>query len=157
MRVIFLDIDGVLNRIGTLQENRTVGTWEGFIGMEPDLVERFNKLVEETGAEVVLSSTWRLHTDWRNTMIGNGLTCRFIDRTPRHTGYPRGREIHAWLKNNRDVTQYAIIDDDNDMLALQKSHFFQTNYREGLTEEIANAIKEYFVHSPVLSLSKIQE
>ena len=62
MKVIFLDIDGVLNCIGSF--NRTKTRFNGFVGMDPTLVARFNSLVEKTGARVVLSSTWRLDPKW---------------------------------------------------------------------------------------------
>lgn len=145
--IIFLDIDGVLNRLGTLEEGRTTTLWEGFIGMEPELVARFNELVKKTNAWVVLSSTWRRDRNWREVMAANGLDFEFLDRTPVHHRKPRGYEIYAWLRENRDLKTYAIIDDNADMLLLQKSHFFQTDFRFGLTQEIADAVATYLINS----------
>lgn len=142
MQVIFLDIDGVLNRLGKAEEGRTTTRWRGFIGMETELVNRFNSLVEQLNVNVVLSSTWRLDDDWREEMKANGLTCQFLDKTPHLPGYLRGSEISAWVEGHPEVTKYAIIDDNSDMLPGQP--FFQTSYREGLTEEIAQKIINYF-------------
>jgi hypothetical protein len=53
MKVIFLDIDGVLNTTATpkpANDSRVV---------DPMLLARFRKLLFDTDAEVVLSSTWR--------------------------------------------------------------------------------------------------
>jgi len=140
MKVIFLDIDGVLNTRYTPQRHR------GFIGMHPELVERFNKLRARTGAKVVLSSTWRLAKDWKNTMAECGLdTEHFIDRTPHMplTGgveaMERGKEIQAWLNEHPDVEAYAILDDDSDMLPHQP-HFKTSFYEGGLTEEVAERV-----------------
>jgi hypothetical protein len=73
MKVIFLDIDGVLNCWATTER------WRGYIGIDPKLAQRFAELV--TGAKVVLSSTWRCDPDWLKTMHANGVV-GFIDRTP---------------------------------------------------------------------------
>jgi len=147
-KIIFLDVDGVLNRLGTPTEGRTTTTWNGFIGMEPELVQRFNTLVKELGVGVVLSSTWRLSKTWREDMKGNGLDMEFIDRTKdlynagKTARLPRGAEIQEWLDRHPEVERYAIIDDDSDMLPEQP--FFQTNYAFGLTEDIAQSIKKHF-------------
>jgi HAD domain in Swiss Army Knife RNA repair proteins len=139
MKVIFLDIDGVLNRIGTF--NRTKTRWGGYVGMEPELVGRFNALVRKTGAEVVLSSTWRLHSEWRETMKANGLSFVFLDRTPNGQTRFRGAEIAAWLRNREDIDGYAILDDDSDFFAEQP--LFRTSHEYGLTEEIARQIEQH--------------
>jgi HAD domain in Swiss Army Knife RNA repair proteins len=136
MKVLFLDIDGVLNRIGT--RNRTSTRWNGFIGMEPELVARCNRLVEETGAQVVLSSVWRLHDSWRETMKANGLTFEFLDRTPKHEERFRGHEVALWLTKQPEVERYAIVDDDNDFYISQP--LVQTSYHDGLTEQMARRI-----------------
>lgn len=141
--VIFLDIDGVMNRLGTFEEGRTTTKWEGYIGMDPELVALFNYIVKRIDAYVVLSSTWRMDPNWQETMRKNGFDFEFLDKTPRHPGKRRGEEIYAWLKQNRDIKRYAIIDDDSDMLVLQKPHFFHTDYRLGLTKEMATEIIRY--------------
>jgi hypothetical protein len=136
MKVLFLDIDGVLNRVGT--RNRTTTRWKSYIGMEPELVARCNNLVEETDAQVVLSSVWRLDDDWRETMKANGLTFEFLDRTPKLSTGIRGDEVAIWLANHPEVEQYAIVDDDGDFYLSQP--LVQTSYHDGLTEEMARRI-----------------
>lgn len=137
MRLIFLDIDGVLNTSETKQRHR------GFIGMQPDLVQRFNELVRSTDAGVILSSTWRIDPNWEKTMRSCGLTCKFLGRTDRLPSGIRGEEIQEWLdKYTEPVEAYAIIDDDSDMLPHQP-HFKTSFYAGGLTDEIAEAIRKH--------------
>ena len=135
MKVIFLDIDGVLNTLKTLQRHN------GFIGMSPILVRRFNKLAKDTGARVVLSSTWRHDKNWRRVMKKNGLDMRFLGRTKELRGLIRGHEIQEWL-GRHDVEKYVILDDDTDMLPDQIP--FKTDfYVGGLTKEICDMVKGY--------------
>jgi len=104
MKVIFLDVDGVLN------SSKTVERWRGLIGIDASLARRFAGLQQSTGANVVLSSTWRLSRTWRSTMRKNGVV-GVIDRTPDLPGRPRGEEIEAWLRHP-EVEVYAILDDE---------------------------------------------
>lgn len=53
MKIIFLDIDGVLNCEKTPNPRKL-----RYI-VDPKLLKRFERLIERTGAKVVLSSTWR--------------------------------------------------------------------------------------------------
>ena len=53
MKVIFLDIDGVLN-------NQTLLYHYGLDYIDGDMVELLKHVVSATGAEIVLSSSWRL-------------------------------------------------------------------------------------------------
>jgi hypothetical protein len=66
MKVIFLDIDGVLNTCKTAER------WRGLVGIDAVIAGRFARLQEEVGASVVLSSTWRLSRNWKSTMRKNG-------------------------------------------------------------------------------------
>lgn len=142
MKVIFLDIDGVLNCAGTTDR------WpknSGMLGIEPAKVKIFNNILRRTDARVVLSSTWRHDDDWLRTMKANGLHSRyFIDRTPRMPlmggaeMMERGKEIQAWLDKHPEVTKYAIIDDDSDMLPEQP--LFKTSWQTGLTHKIADQV-----------------
>lgn len=150
MKIIFLDIDGVLNRLGTVVQGRTMINFNGVIGMEPELVKRFNELVRKTGARVVLSSTWRLSDTWRADMRANGLEMEFLDRTDdlydpkkRFIRTGRGIEINKWLSEHPKVEKYVIIDDDSDMLPGQV--FFKTSSVSGLTHEIAEQIEKCLI------------
>ena len=145
-KVIFLDIDGVLNSEEGFERNKGTN-WNM---LDPILVERFNRLVEETGAKVVLSSSWRLDTDWYEKMLKGGLKCTFLGRTPRmprpvgtSAEYAeRGKEILEWLSiNPYGVSAYAIIDDDPDFLPDQP--LFRTSFKTGLTDEICEAVKSH--------------
>lgn len=137
MRVIFLDMDGVLNR-GGAEESM----------LNPRLISTFKKMLPQTGASVVISSSWK-HNGF---MLGEIKThvCDFIDTTPFvNTGNPdstqrRGIEIQAWLDAHPEVERYAIIDDTGLMLDHQKPNFFQTIGVAGLTEDIAEKVIEHF-------------
>lgn len=134
MRVIFLDIDGVLNAHHNTKEREG-----GFIGMDPHLVRLFNRIVHMTRAKVVLSSSWRHDDDWRHTMERWGLdVVPFIDRTERSMSGHRGEEIQEWLDRHPFVVEYAIIDDGSDMLPDQPH--FKTIWDVGLTPKIAEDI-----------------
>lgn len=150
MKVIFLDIDGVMNCYvqGFNWEVRK----DRVPMIHDDLVERLNRIVAETGAYLVLSSTWRLASDWHDTMNKAGITDRWLGRTPRKprpTGASfewceRGKEIWEWLRRHgsKDVTRFCILDDDSDMLPHQK-HFKTDILKGGLTEEIAQQVIAY--------------
>jgi hypothetical protein len=133
VKIIFLDIDGVLNT------RKTVERWRGGIGIDLVLAHRFARLQQATGAGVVLSSTWRLSRNWRSTMRRNGVV-GVIDRAQDLRGHSRGEEIQAWLDAHTEVQVYAILDDARDMLPHQP--LFRTSFfRGGLTEEIARRVQ----------------
>lgn len=141
MKVIFLDIDGVVNCVTTAQRHR------GAIGIDPHMAFIVGKLVEDSGAKVVLSSTWRLWKESRAEVARQ--VCDFIDVTPRMPLMggaemcERGREIKAWLDQHPEVTRYAILDDDSDMLPEQQPNFFQTTWARGITDEIAGRVLDH--------------
>lgn len=132
-KVLFLDIDGVLN------SHRTAIAFGGM----PFRVHRDRAMFDEVairliagivkaaGAGIVLSSSWRL-SDSRWADIGPALGLPIFDRTPSMLG-PRGREIGAWLEAHPEVDTYAIVDDDPDMLPDQLPFFVQTDMHDGLT------------------------
>lgn len=145
MKVIFLDIDGVLNtEVWTRHVFKIIGdktdTYKSqwyrdeyghiFDSMAVDMLEW---LIEATGAKIVISSTWRMsglrvmQTMWEM----RDLPGEVIDITPK-LNTPRGEEIAEWLRENQ-VDSYVIIDDDADMLPEQLSNFVQTDCQYGLT------------------------
>ncbi|WP_416048973.1 HAD domain-containing protein [Cupriavidus basilensis] len=141
MKVLFLDIDGVLNSRRTLIAHN--GLPHGFT---PDDMGMFDHaaiglvrdLCKHSGAVVVLSSAWRTHHLVEEVAVGLGLPV--IDRTPSLAGN-RGQEIAAWLAEHSAVMVYAIVDDNSDMLESQRAHFVQTSEEEGLSYRDYVALK----------------
>lgn len=144
MKVVFLDIDGVLVTVETVRKNLHYGE-ESFNPFHPEAVRQLNRVLEETGAEIVVSSSWRCDGPrWDALMdhfAAQGVCRRPIGRTPfleRKSGggvwvaVQRGEEIKAWL--SQDVEAYAVVDDDSDMDAV-RDHFVHVKngmYRGGL-------------------------
>ena len=158
MKVIFLDIDGVLNCFHDNEKWHERGDRVNMIFDE--LVDRLNGIIDATGCKLVLSSTWRLSSDWQETMHKAGIRDVFLGRTPSLNNerwkwlgenpgrsamefMERGKEIEEWLSiNPYGVTRYCILDDDSDMLPHQK-HFKTSGFAGGLTQEIADQVIEY--------------
>ena len=91
MKVIFLDIDGVLNC------DRTPNPRKFPYVVDRKLLARFKRIVKRTGAKVVLSSTWRYDPAGLFSAKYHGIP--FIGVTPDMPHRPRRDEILAWLKN----------------------------------------------------------
>jgi hypothetical protein len=148
MKVIFLDIDGVLNSQKFYEETEDF-MWDMFC---PRAVKNLNEILEKTGAKIVVSSSWRLGRSIDGLKVlftQNGVNeSKIIGVTPKlhfhqkNYSVPRGCEIKHWLENNfvRIIDNYVIIDDDADMLLCQKDHFFKTNEYDGLTDAIKDKI-----------------
>jgi hypothetical protein len=133
MKVIFLDIDGVLNTTATPKPARDSRV------VDPMLLARFRKLLFDTDAEVVLSSTWRHDPDGLASAERMGIP--FMDILPDMRPHPRNEEIVAWLKAHPAVRRFAVIDDEDD--CLDAFPLFQPSASSGLTEKIARAVADY--------------
>lgn len=133
MKVVFLDIDGVL-----LSHRSVValGRWPNDI--TPGDIAKFDQIAlallrnfcTAAGAALVLSSTWRITHPWRD--VGQALQLPLVGQTPRLLG-PRGKEIAAWLADHPAVERYAILDDDSDMLPEQLPFFVKVPGDNGMT------------------------
>ena len=147
LRLIFLDVDGVLNHSGC-----KVLTPSGYYFVEEDKLALLREIVDATGAEIVLSSSWRkgyyeyaaghLTDDAKDyllleeTLADHGMP--IIGYTPMHDTAYRGTEIVAWLKEHTelDVEGILILDDDKDMKPLD-SFLIRTSFFSGLTQKQA--------------------
>ncbi|MES2060199.1 MAG: HAD domain-containing protein [Patescibacteria group bacterium] len=133
MKIIFLDIDGVLN------SNQSKGLDPRF-PIDPHLASHIERIKENTGAEIVLSSSWR-HSDEGISAVEKYIG-KIHDITPTVDNGFRGDEINAYLDNHPNITQHAIIDDSSDFHPDQP--LFQISAEEGLTEEVADDIAAHF-------------
>lgn len=133
MKVIFLDIDGVLNCKSTPNPRHFPYM------IEPTLLNRLNRLVQETQSEIVLSSTWRLDPIGRLAAGHWGL--QPFDVCPDMPGCPRRDEVLTWLSLHPDATRFVVIDDEDD--ELDDLPLFQPSSGKGLTDEIADGAAAY--------------
>ena len=138
MKVIFLDFDGVLNShkwIGANQHLFKSNQLFMHSDVDSEAVARVQRIVDATGAKVVVSSTWRRFNsigELRRVLKKHGFTGEVISTTPTHGG-PRGTEIQSWLNDN-PVEGFVIVDDDSDMVHLMNK-LVQTTFDLGLQDE----------------------
>jgi hypothetical protein len=133
MKVIFLDIDGVLNCKQTPNPRKFP-----YI-IDQRLLARFKNLISRTNAQVVLSSTWRL--DPAGVFSAEHYGVPFMDLCPDMPDRPRRDEALTWLSAHPDVARFAIIDDEDD--ELDGLPLFQPSCQTGITDQIAEGLADY--------------
>lgn len=134
LKVLFLDIDGVVNKTDNFNPANKDTLWP----IDRHCAFLVGKIQLDTGCEVVLSSSWRYHPDGVETVRKNVVP--IIDITPKTNGR-RGDEVAEWLEAHPEVERYAILDDDDDFAVNQP--LFKTTFEAGLTEDIAKKVTEY--------------
>ena len=132
MAVIFLDIDGVLNRTDRKPSKKARV-------VEPELLARFKELVDASGATVVLASTWR--HDPGALQDARRLGIPFNDVLPDLRPDSRAKEVEVWLRTHGHSGRIAIIDDDDD--GYGRLPLFQPSPTQGLTPKVADAVLSY--------------
>ena len=147
MKVIFLDIDGVLV---------THASWRirdhGHASAATECVAALNRITDATQAVIVVSSTWRIGTsicELRDIINGHfGVTGKVIAKTRKITtkrmfegklgevevSAERGDEIDYWLREDHPwpIESFVILDDENDM-GRHLHRLVHTNFDDGLT------------------------
>jgi hypothetical protein len=134
MRVIFLDIDGVLNCADEADTAR------GPVRPRQDLIALLDDLIDRTGAKVVLASTWRCDPNAIEFARRNGL--KFMDTLDNHGSGERGAFIRKWLSKHPEVEHYAVVDDHASEHA--GLPLFKCETDVGLTSELVDDIVDYF-------------
>lgn len=155
MKIIFLDIDGVLNSeewyksvsVRVIEQEPNFNPSNTEYNFDPSVWKWIQKLIDETGAKIVLSSSWRY---WSLQATIDNL----VGVTPGLMSRCRGQEIKRFFENmqkgNDDVNEkyklqiisdlhekiesYVIIDDDCDFTKEQLPHLVQTDSLYGMTE-----------------------
>jgi hypothetical protein len=150
MKVIFLDNDGVmclstewggrfkkmkkwhLKNPGTkdlMVNDKSIPVIVRMDNFNVKAVKVLNQILEETDAEIVVSSDWKLHCtleELKDLFIEYGISKSPIDVTPNLThhmiseGYHRSEieefriaEIKKWLSEHPEVTHWVAVDDLN--------------------------------------------
>ena len=149
MKIIFLDIDGVLNNTSTQK------MFEEYYFVEDEKMELLKQLVVRTGAKLVLSSTWREGWYARERMenpsksfqsairLFEALEKKLSEYDLELLSYTedfgtRGEEIDLWLKSwkGESIESFVILDDMYpEDLQLHQEYLVQTTESFGLTQE----------------------
>lgn len=152
-KVIFLDIDGVLNTKWwyTQMDGNTPKDKYGY-AFDPNAVANLKRIIDETGAYIVISSSWKSYglSELEEMWQDRGLPGKLIGITPNSVSDEmllnanlnkmalyciRGMEIKEWLSMyGKNVSHYVIIDDMDNMLPEQQAHFIWIDPEAGITE-----------------------
>jgi hypothetical protein len=153
MKVIFLDIDGVLNSERFLKNNQDES-------IDRNNVSILKKVIDKTGAVIVMSSAWRLWFD--DNMMPRERYCQYLYdilcefditlfgktpdlsteeiRTNKTFSHVKAKEIIAWLDEHETVDKYVVIDDLDLKNEEINAHLIRTDGHVGITEEDAGLI-----------------
>lgn len=163
-KIIFLDIDGVLNcqehyedlhfidykdcRKQSIRDVKhdDINSLDYYKrNFSLSRIEMLNDLVDQTGAKVVLSASMRKRKtiDELNRIFQYcGATFSIYDKTD-NCGTIRGVEIKKWIDTYNPI-DWAIIDDNDDMLPEQLDKLYLTTEYYGLTLKLCKKIKKQF-------------
>ena len=152
MKLIFLDVDGVLNYGGCKSRAPS-----GCLGVEEEKIQLLRKIIDKTGAIVILTSTWK--TEWFPTAFISELPKdgRYLEeqlakynvfiraKTEDPSWSRRGKGILDFLNSWPDeVESYVIIDDDSfdfEKEGISDKHV-HTSFADGiLPEHVEQAIE----------------
>ena len=140
MKVIFLDNDGVVclstewggrskKKLKYLKEfpDTDMPAYIKMDNFNDKAVNILNSILDQTGAEIVVSSDWKLYCtldELKEMFTKYGVSKQPIDITPNITlkydkqYYTKGElseyrisEINMWLKEHPEITQWVAIDD----------------------------------------------
>lgn len=158
-KLIFLDIDGVLNTQQHQQDLRAKGlpiSDEFGAIFAPSAVHQLKHIIEQTGADIVLISSWKFlgSEEMRQMWKHRRLPGKLLDITPSSASDElllsidlergdlpnpcKGVEIEAWLRQYpKSNASYVIIDDESVVLPEQRDYFVQTKPELGLSEREA--------------------
>lgn len=108
MKVIFLDIDGVMKPVRSY--------WLGHKpngGWCPLSVAAVNKIHERTSAVVVFNTAWNTMglEELNEIAITQGLEAPVIGMTGYPKYYKRLEAVYNWLEDNPEVEQWCCLDD----------------------------------------------
>lgn len=124
MNVLFLDYDGVVNT--PMWQLTSTGKMRCLFNPPTDnKVNNFqacqwiSEFCQRYNYKIVVTSTWRLFSDYRECLINGGLRddVEIIGSTPdlrcTHDHACRGEEIREWLiEHHNEVDNFIIVDDE---------------------------------------------
>lgn len=142
MKVLFFDIDGVLNdhKFNKVSMSNT---------LLDHCVEEFNRVIHTTGCKLVVSSAWRYMISGGAVALNgfgymlrtHGVTekAEIIGKTASDEEIEnRNDQITVWVADHPEIEKWVAVDDLN--LDLPAVNFVKTDEKVGLTPELADEI-----------------
>lgn len=123
IKIIFLDIDGVLNVYCESRDKYGCTFHANF-------VDNLKHIIEETGAKIVITSNWKADgiVSIKNMWRDRNLPGEVIDITRGRHDRKRGKEIQDYLNDHKDeIIDYVIIDDDDIKIKNKQFHLVKTS------------------------------
>lgn len=153
MKVIFLDIDGVLNSndyVDYASDNNIQGILKE---IDPKKIVMLKFAIDITNAQIVVSSSWRNISKFEYLKeLFLKYDIKLDEKTPLIDNN-RGLEIRKYLKEHTNIEQYLILDDeifdsfDRELISnliLTKDDKNDHSYGNGLqTKHIEEIIKRF--------------
>lgn len=129
MKIIFLDIDGVLNTYGAYGIHDPNST-------KPECIERLNVILNETGAKIVIISSWK--DQWGIKTTTDILYSREVKMDSifggTANGFSKEKGIQKFL-SEYPISHFVIIDDNIELNDITlRLHHVQTHTFVGLTD-----------------------
>lgn len=174
MKVVFLDNDGVVclhNNWGTRNKKRQKASVSArtspselsvdlrFDNLDKKAVRILNEILEESGAEYVVSSDWRFHAtleELGDYYLSQGVLKRPLDATgmfkdlfPKQWASLRFRadlelerymEVENWLEKHPEVTHWVAVDDLNMSVEFLSTHFSNANSESDVNPGLTNFV-----------------
>jgi hypothetical protein len=144
VRVLFLDIDGVLNRTAYRPDKpQGLRSW-----IEPELAARLSHVLRVIDASIVLASDWRTRREighLAEELRLGGVEGILVGVTP-ILGQARWREIEAWMIEHDLAPEHVVIVDDGYDMGPLAARFVRVSPRHGLDDEAVRAITQLFEH-----------
>lgn len=129
MKVVFLDVDGVLN---SEQDNLS------YYLKTDKHIKYLKEIVDRTDAVIVVTSAWRLAIGLFTRLVRrlNDFDMHVYDKTCYMSGYAvRGKEIERWLSEHSDIESFVILDDEDFDLKMYADNLVKINVEYGLQRE----------------------
>lgn len=139
-KIIFLDVDGVLNRCEGMWVKTLPQVHQRLpLVTEANIVSVLNHLVSQRDEiRIVVSSTWRkICADYLEFEEKTGVDHRLIHEDWRTGNFgDRADQVREWLYRHPEVTQYVVVDDNvYNFKDYPEIPLIQTHERYGITYE----------------------
>ena len=164
MKVLFLDIDGVVNTFQLyksvpphLPKDELKFVEEYYVDICSPSQERvsntqavilLDKICHDFDLKIVLSSTWRLghYEQTVKALRKTGLSedIEIVGKTERYNSGRRGIEITRYLEEHPGIEDYIILDDDDFDLFEHREHLFVVDTYVGITFRTFLDVEKYF-------------